>query len=93
MSLDTMLFEDLEPIKSDIQEIEISTKEEPISLPQEEMKLPLSDQKLLALQKEDTFCNDIMSKLQKGRLQHRNPYYRENGILKRYVEMENKGLK
>ena len=59
-------FEDLEPIKSDVQEIEISTKEEPISLPQEEMKLPLSDQKLLALQKEDKFCKDIMSKLQKG---------------------------
>ena len=79
-------FEDLEPIKSDVQEIEISTKEEPISLPQEEMKLPLSDQKLLALQKEDKFCKDIMSKLQKGQLQDRNPYYRENGILKRYVE-------
>ena len=79
-------FEDLEPIKSDVQEIEISTKEEPISLPQEEMKLPLSDQKLLALQKEDKFCSDIMNKLQKGQLQDRNPYYRENGILKRYVE-------
>ena len=78
-------FEDLEPIKSDVQEIEISTKEEPISLPQEEMKLPLSDQKLLALQKEDKFCNDIMNKLKKGQLQDRNPYYRENGILKRYV--------
>ena len=50
------------------------------------MKLPLSDQKLLALQKEDKFCNDIMNKLQKGQLQDRNPYYRENGILKRYVE-------
>ena len=69
-------FEDLEPIKSDVQEIEISTKEEPISLPQEEMKLPLSDQKLLALQKEDKFCNDIIKKLQKGQLQDRNPYYR-----------------
>ena len=79
-------FEDLEPIKSDIQEIKISTEEEPINLPQEEIKLPLSDEKLLALQAEDKFCSEINSKLQKGQLQDRNPYYKENEVLKRYVE-------
>ena len=79
-------FEDLEPIKSDIQEIKISTEGEPINLPQEEIKLPLSDEKLLALQAEDKFCSDINNRLQKGQLQDKNPYYKENEILKRYVE-------
>ena len=76
-------FEDMEPIKSDIQEIKVSTEEEPINLPQEEIKLPLSDEKLLALQAEDKFCSDISSKLQRGQLQNKNPYYKENEILKR----------
>ena len=79
-------FEDMEPIKSDIQEIRVSTEKEPITLPQEEIKLPLSDEKLLALQARDTFCNDINNKLQQGQLQNKNPYYKENEVLKRYVE-------
>ena len=79
-------FEDMEPIKSDIQEIKVSTEREPITLPQEEIKLPLSDEKLLALQAKDKFCNDISNKLQQGQLQDKNPYYKENEVLKRYVE-------
>ena len=79
-------FEDMEPIKSDIQEINVSTEKEPITLPQEEIRLPLSDEKLLALQAKDKFCSDISSKLQQGQLQEKNPYYKEDGILKRYVE-------
>ena len=79
-------FEDMEPIKSDIQEIKVSTEKEPITLPQEEIKLPLSDEKLLALQAGDKFCNDISNKLQQGQLQNKNPYYKENEVLKRYVE-------
>ena len=79
-------FEDMEPTKSDIQEIKVSTEEEPINLPQEEIKLPLSNEKLLALQAEEKFCSDISSKLQGGQLQNKNPYYKENEILKRYVE-------
>ena len=75
-------FEDMEPIKSDIQEIKVTTEEEPINLPQEEVKLPLSNEKLLALQAEDKFCSDINSKLQSGQLQDKNPYYKENEILK-----------
>ena len=78
-------FEDMEPIKSDIQEIKVSTEKEPITLPQEEIKLPLSDEKLLALQARDKFCNDISNKLQQGQLQNKNPYYKENEVLKRYV--------
>ena len=76
-------FEDMEPIKSDIQEIRVSTEKEPITLPQEEIKLPLSDEKLLALQAKDKFCNDISNKLQQGQLQDKNPYYKENEILKK----------
>ena len=76
----------MEPIKSDIQEIKVSTDKEPITLPQEEIKLPLSDEKLLALQARDKFCNDISNKLQQGQLQIKNPYYKENEVLKRYVE-------
>ena len=79
-------FEDMEPIKSDIQEIRVSTEKEPITLPQEEIKLSLSDEKLLALQARDKFCNDINNKLQQGQLQNKNPYYKENEVLKRYVE-------
>ena len=68
-------FEDLEPIKTDIKEIRAFA--EPISLPQEEIKLPLSDEKLSALQAGDKLCNDISSKLQQGKLQDKNPYYKE----------------
>ena len=57
-------------------------------MPQEEIKLPLSDEKLLALQAGDKFCNDISNKLQQGQLQNKNPYYKENEVLKRYVEDE-----
>ena len=35
---------------------------------------------------EDKFCKDISNKLQQEQLQSRNPYYIENGILKRFVE-------
>ena len=76
-------FEDMEPIKSDIQEIRVSTEKEPITLPQEEIKLPLSDEKLFALQAKDKFCNDISNKLQQGQFQDKNPYYKENEVLKR----------
>ena len=79
-------FKDMEPIKFDIQEIKVSIEREPITLPQEEIKLPLSDEKLLALQAKDKLCNDISNTLQQGQLQDKNPYYKENKILKRYVE-------
>ena len=41
---------------------------------------------LQALQAEDKFCKDISNKLQQEQLQSKNPYYIENGILKRFVE-------
>ena len=39
-----------------------------------------------AFQAKDKFCKDISNKLQQGQLQSRNPYYLENGILKRFIE-------
>ena len=79
-------FEDMEPIKCEVQEIETTQPSDPIPLLQEEIRLPLSDEKLQALQAEDKFCKDISNKLQQEQLQSRNPYYIENGILKRFVE-------
>ena len=35
---------------------------------------------------------DISSKLQQGQLQDKNPYYKEDGILKDLRKMENKSL-
>ena len=79
-------FEDMELIKCEVQEIETTQLNDPIPLPQEEIKLPLSDDRLQAFQEKDKFCKDIGNKLQQGQLQSRNPYYIENGILKRFIE-------
>ena len=38
------------------------------------------------MQAEDKFCSVITNQLQKEQLQDKNPCYRENEILKRYVE-------
>ena len=46
----------------------------------------MSNEKLQAFHAEDKFCKDISSKLEQGQLQDKNPYYKEGGILKRYVE-------
>ena len=79
-------FEDMEPIKCEVQDIETIQPNDPVPIPQQEIRLPLSDEKLQALQTEDKFCKDISDKLQQGQLQNKNPYYIENGILKRFVE-------
>ena len=75
----------MEPIKCEVQEIETTQPSDPIPLPPEEIRLPLSNEKLRALQAEDKFGKDISSKLQQEQLQSQNPYYIENGILKRFV--------
>ena len=79
-------FEDMEPIKCEVQEIKVSQPKDPIPLSQEETTLPLSNEKLQVFQAKDKFCKDINSKLQQGQLQNKNPYYKEDGIFKRYVE-------
>ena len=79
-------FEDMEPVRCEVQEIETSQPKGLVPLLQEKIKLPLSDEKLQAFEAEDKFCKDISRKLQQRQLQDKNPYYKEGGILKRFVE-------
>ena len=58
----------------------------PVNLPGEEIILPIEDNELLELQKEDKFCKNILNILTSNKLHNKNPYYIENGILKRYID-------
>ena len=53
-----------------------------VDLPGEDITLPIEDNKLIELQKEDKFCKNILNMLASNKLQHKNPYYVENKILK-----------
>ena len=79
-------FEGMEPIKCEVNVVDINSLRDPIPLPGEDIKLPLDNEELKGLQQKDKFCKDITSKLEKGQLQNKNPYYQEEGILKRFVE-------
>ena len=60
--------------------------ETPVNLPGKEIILPIEDNKLIELQKEDKFCKNILNMLASNKLQNKNPYYVESGILKRYID-------
>ena len=60
--------------------------ESPVNLPSKEITLPIEDHKLIKLQKEDKFCKNILNMLASNKLHDKNPYYIENGILKRYID-------
>ena len=60
--------------------------ETPVNLPSKEITLPIEDNKLIELQKEDKFCKNILNILENNKLHNKNPYYIENGILKRYID-------
>ena len=79
-------FEDMELIKCEVSAIDTVSPGDPIPLPGEDIKPPLDDEKLKGFQQKDKFCRDIIDKLEKGQLQKRNPYYQEEGKLKRFVE-------
>ena len=79
-------FEDMEPIQYETNVVDSTALKDPIPLPGEEIKLPLEDEKLKELQQRDKFCREVIEKLSKGQLQSRQPYYQEEGILKRFVE-------
>ena len=76
----------MEPIEYETNVIDSTTSKDPIPLPGEEIGLPLEDEKLKELQQKDKFCKEVIEKLSKGQLQSNNPYYQEEGILKRFVE-------
>ena len=79
-------FEDMEPIEYETNVVDSTTLKDPIPLPGGEIKLPLEDEKLKELQQKDKFCKEIIEELSKGQLQSGQPYYQEEGILKRFVE-------
>ena len=76
----------MEPIKCEVNVVDIDSLGDQIPLPGEDIKLLLDNEELKGLQQKDKFCKDITSKLEKGQLQNKNPYYQEEGILKRFVE-------
>ena len=79
-------FEDMEPIEYETNVVDSTTLKDPIPLPGEEIKLPLEDEKLKELQQKDKLCKEIIGKLSKGQLQNGQPYYQEDGVLKRFLE-------
>ena len=53
-----------------------------VNLPGKDITLLIEDNKLVELQKEDKFCKNILNMLASNKLQNKNPYYVESGILK-----------
>ena len=82
-------FDNIDPIKTQVEINEMTNKmgiETPVNLPSEEITLLIEDNKLIELQKEDKFCKNILNILPSNKLQNKNPYYIESGILKRYID-------
>ena len=82
-------FDNIDPIKTQVEINEMTNKmgvETPVNLPGEEITLLIEDIKLTELQKEDEFCKNILNMLASNKLHNKNPYYIENGILKRYID-------
>ena len=79
-------FDDMEPMKCEVNVVDADSTKDPIPLPREDIKLPSDDDKLKGFQQKDKFCKDIIEKLEKGQLQNKNPYYKEEEILKRFLK-------
>ena len=82
-------FDNVDPIKTQVEINEMTNEmgvETPVNLPGEEITLPIEDNKLIELQKEDKFCKNILNMLASNKLHKKNPYYIEDGILKRYID-------
>ena len=59
---------------------------DPIFLPNEDIKIPIEDDKLIQMQRKDKFCKNLFNQLESEKLSQKNPYYIEEGILKRYID-------
>ena len=78
-------FDNIDPIKTQVEINKMTNKMgvlTPVNLPSEDITLPIEDNKLVELQKEDKFCKNILNMLVSNKLQNKNPYYVESGILK-----------
>ena len=82
-------FNNIDPIETQVEINEITNRKEgeaPVNLPKEEVILPIGNDKLIELQKEDKFCKNILNMLTSNKLHNKNPYYIEDGVLKRYID-------
>ena len=82
-------FNDIDLIETQIKINEMTNKtgvETPVNLPNEEITLPIKDNKLIELKKGDKFSKNIINMLANNKLHEKNPYYIENGTLKRYID-------
>ena len=82
-------FNSIDLIETQIEINEMTNRkggETPVNLPDKEITLPIEDNKLIELQKKDKFCKNILNMLANNKLHNINPYYIEDGILKRYID-------
>ena len=82
-------FDNIDPIETQVEINEITNRKEgeaPVNLPEEEVILPIRNNKLIELQKEEKFCKNILNMLASNKLHNKNPYYIEDGVLKRYMD-------
>ena len=82
-------FDNIDPIETQVEINEMANRKEgeaPVNLPKEDVILPIGNNKLIELQKEDKFCKNILNMLASNKLHNKNPYYIEDGVLKRYID-------
>ena len=82
-------FDNIDPIKTQVEINKMTNKmrlETSVNLLGKEITLPIQDNKLIDLQKEDKFFKNILNMLASNKLQNKNPYYIESGILKWYID-------
>ena len=78
-------FDNIDPIKTQVEVNKMTNKmgvTTPVKLPSEDITLPIEDTKLIELQKGNKFCKNILNMLASNKLQNKNPYCVESGILK-----------
>ena len=82
-------FDNIDPIETQVEINEMTNRKEgeaPVNLPDGQVILPIGNNKLIELQKEDKFCKIILNMLASNKLHNKNPYYIEDGVLKRYID-------
>ena len=83
-------FHNIDPIKTQVEINEMTNKtgvETPVNLPSEEITLPIEDNKsLLNCRKRINSARIFLNMLASNKLHNKNPYYIENGFLKRYID-------